>query len=267
MLSLAHDTPQLAEAYERLSDSQLEAGKRLVERLGVKPGDRVLDVGCGTGRLARHTAAIAGNENVHGVDPLPDRVALAERHAPALSFSVGQAEDLRAFADSSFDVVCMSAVFHWVRDKPKALAEARRVLRPRGRLGLTTIPKELRLTSTIAQVCAPLLAGEPYASRIDTAALARTWLGSTTTEIIGGLVEAGFGLCELHVMRRTQVHASGSTVVDFLEASAFGNFLGMVPDDLRAAFRAELIARLEARRGPQGIALEDHGLVAVAERP
>ena len=139
MTSLAHDSPELAQKYDRLSDSQLAGGKRLVERLSLKAGDRVLDVGCGTGRLARWIAEIVGPSGVVGVDPLIDRVDVARAAAPRLSFAVGQAEDLGAFEAESFDAVSMSAVFHWVRDKPKALAEARRVLRPGGRLGLTTL--------------------------------------------------------------------------------------------------------------------------------
>src|SRR5271166_3089920 len=123
MTSLSHDTSHLAETYDRLSDSQFEGGKRLVERLGLKAGDRVLDVGCGTGRLARWIAErVAPGGAVVGIDPLVERVA---------------------FASESFDAVCMSAVFHWVNDKPKALNEARRVLRAGGRLGVTTLPREL----------------------------------------------------------------------------------------------------------------------------
>ena len=70
---------------------------------------------------------------VVGVDPLAERIALARARAPGIRFEVGQAEDLGVFTDESFDVVCLSAVFHWVEDKPKALAEIRRVLCPGGR--------------------------------------------------------------------------------------------------------------------------------------
>ena len=131
MTSFEHDNSRLAETYDRLSDSQFEGGKRLVERLGLKVGDRVLDVGCGTGRLARWIAQCVGPEgSVVGIDPLIERIAIARARAEGISFDVGQAENLSAFAGESFDAVCMSAVFHWVSDKPKALREVRRVLRP-----------------------------------------------------------------------------------------------------------------------------------------
>ena len=265
MASFSHDNPQLAQAYERLSDMQFEGGKRLVERIGLKAGERVLDVGCGTGRLARWMAEIVGPRGVVGIDPLPDRISVARRLAPGLSFEVGNAEDLGAFGDETFDAVCMSAVFHWVREKRKALAESRRVLRRGGRLGMTTTPSELRLSSTIAGVCAAVLTGPPYVGRINTAEVAGTWLGSTVTELIAALTEARLALIELHVVRRSQRHASGEAVVDFLEASSFGNFLHIVPDDLRAAFRADVAAGLDARKDAGGILLQDHGLVVVAE--
>src|SRR5262249_8757268 len=142
--SFTDDTSQLAETYDRISDFQFEGGKRLVERLNLQAGERVLDVGCGTGRLAHWIAERVGpTGSVAGIAPLAERIALATARADAITFAVGQAEDLGAFADESFDAVTMSAVFHWVADKPRALAEIRRVLRPGGRLGVTTIAGEL----------------------------------------------------------------------------------------------------------------------------
>jgi arsenite methyltransferase len=264
--SLTHDSPELAQKYDRLSDSQLAGGKRLVERLSLKAGDRVLDVGCGTGRLARWIAEFVGPTGVVGIDPLVDRVDVARAAAPRLSFSVGQAEDLGAFEAESFDAVCMSAVFHWVRDKPKALAEARRVLRPGGRLGLTTLPKDLRPSSTTTIVCAELLSREPYIGRVSPAGLALAQIGTMLSDLLAMVLEARLEVLELHVARRTQTFAAGTDAVDFLQSSSFGNFLRLVPDDLRDSFRADVAAAFEARIEPSGITLSDHGLILVATR-
>jgi arsenite methyltransferase len=266
--SFTHDSSRLAETYDRLSDSQLESGKRLVERMGVQAGHRVLDVGCGTGRLARWIAErVAPGGSVVGIDPLVDRITLARSRSPGISFDVGQAEDLSAFPAESFDAVCMSAVFHWVSDKPRALAEARRVLRPGGRLGVTTMPRELLAANTMTVVFAPMLGRSPYAERVDLSALAVVSRGHTTSEIVTMVLESGLDLAELHVMPRTRLHPDGEDVVDFIESSSFGNFFRMVPEELRASLRTDLIAELEARKGPEGITMRSYGTVFVAMRP
>jgi ubiquinone/menaquinone biosynthesis C-methylase UbiE len=269
--SFTHDSSHLAETYDRLSDSQFEGGKRLVERLDAKPGDRVLDVGSGTGRLARWIAERVGpTGSVVGIDPLPDRVAIARANAPGVAFEVGRAEDLTAFADESFDVVCMSAVFHWVDDKKKALAEVRRVLRPGGRLGITTLPRELLMAGTVATVLAPLLGQAPYAPSVDLSKFVLASHGLTTSDLLTLIVESQLRPLELHVMARTRSHARGADVVDFLESSSFGNFLRIVPDELRPSLRTDLSAAFDARAGSDGapgqIVLHDWGTVLVARK-
>jgi ubiquinone/menaquinone biosynthesis C-methylase UbiE len=276
--SFTHDNRRLAEAYDRLSDSQFEGGKRLVERLALAKGARVLDVGCGTGRLARWIAEVVGpTGSVVGIDPLADRIAIAREQAgnagnagsgasPSIAFEVGQAEDLSAFADASFDAVAMSAVFHWVSDKARALAEIRRVLRPGGRLGVTTLPRELSGSSTVAPLLMPILGREPFTDKVDLSVLAVASRGHTTTDLVSMVIESGLELVELHLVPRTWTRTTGDEAVDFLEASSFGNFLRIVPEELRGSLRAELAAAFEATRRPEGIVVRDYGCLFVASR-
>jgi ubiquinone/menaquinone biosynthesis C-methylase UbiE len=266
--SFTHDTPELAAAYDRLSDMQFEGGKRLVDRLEVRAGEHVLDLGCGTGRLTTWIAELVGPAGlVVGVDPLPDRIAIArERGGSAARFEVGHAGSLGAFAAESFDAVCMSSVFHWVEDKPRALAEIRRVLRAGGRFGATTIPAELRGRGAIARTLAPVLMRSPYAERADLPALGLMSQGWTTTEIITLLVDAQLELTQLHVVARSRTHRSGADAVDFLEASSFGNLLRVVPEELRPSLRADLAAAFEAQRDGEGVTLRDWGTLFAARK-
>lgn len=104
---------------------------------GAGPGDRVLDIGCSGGYLARVLGSAVGPAgSVTGVDPSASAIAYAQRRAPAnCTFAVGAAQDL-GFPDGSFDVVTSTLAVHHIPEaqRPAAFAEMRRVTRPGGRL-------------------------------------------------------------------------------------------------------------------------------------
>ncbi|APT10454.1 MULTISPECIES: class I SAM-dependent methyltransferase [Mycobacterium] len=110
---------------------------RLVGLSGAEPGNRVLDVGCGTGYFTRRIArAVHPGGSVVGIDPSQSMVDYAARRAPAnAAFQVASAEDL-PFSDQSFDVVVSSLAFHHfpVDRRADAVRQMFRVLRPGGRL-------------------------------------------------------------------------------------------------------------------------------------
>ncbi|TQK44356.1 methyltransferase family protein [Streptomyces sp. SLBN-118] len=113
------------------------AYSRLVELSGARPGDKVLDVGCGTGYLTRLVAAavVPGGSAV-GIDPSPTVIGYARSKAgAACTHETGVAEALNA-PDASFDVVVTSLAIHHIpaNVRPAALREMFRVLRPGGRL-------------------------------------------------------------------------------------------------------------------------------------
>jgi SAM-dependent methyltransferase len=264
--SFTHDSRHLAETYERVSDLQFEGGRRLVERLGLEAGAHVLDIGCGTGRLARWIGERLGPKgSVVGIDPLKERIGIARSHGGAVRFEVAQAEALGAFEDASFDAVCMSSVLHWVSDKAKALAEIRRVLRPGGRLGVTTLPHELARAGTVALVLEPLLQRAPYAGHVDLSALT-SGKRCTSTDLVLLVLESRLELVELHVTQHVSRHESGEAFLDFAEASSFGNFLRIVPEELRASLRADLVSGFEGQRGPHGVVVRGWGVLFVAMR-
>jgi len=96
-------------------------------------GFRVLDVGCGTGRLE---AALAGRARVWGVDAEPRMLEVARRKAPDATFREARAEAL-PFKDAWFDRIVMWLSSH-LFDSQRAFAEARRVLAPGGRAVVVT---------------------------------------------------------------------------------------------------------------------------------
>jgi ubiquinone/menaquinone biosynthesis C-methylase UbiE len=111
----------------------------LIAAVGVQPGQRVLDVGCGTGYFARLLCLSVGRDGlIVGIDPSPAMISYASRQTGRASncqFQVGRVEALEFPADH-FDVVVSSLVMHHLPEglRVAALQEMRRVLRPGGRL-------------------------------------------------------------------------------------------------------------------------------------
>ncbi|MGP4086074.1 class I SAM-dependent methyltransferase [Streptomyces sp. KR55] len=141
------DTPGLTIAHARAYElcgavcfggMRPRAYARLARLSGARPGDRVLDVGCGTGYLTRRIAkAVGPTGSVLGIDPSAEVIAYArdKTREPHCAYEAGVGEALSA-PDGSFDVVvsCL-AVHHLPEDlRPVALREMYRVLRPGGRL-------------------------------------------------------------------------------------------------------------------------------------
>lgn len=100
---------------------------------GLLDGERVLDVGCGTGHLARAVASGSRPTAVHAVDLSAVYIEHARRHAPQtqIRFEVGDACAL-PFGNHSFDRVLSMLVLHFVPQTAQAIAEMRHVARPGG---------------------------------------------------------------------------------------------------------------------------------------
>ena len=100
---------------------------------GVKNGDRVLDVGTGTGSLASVLDATMTSSEIVGVDPSEGFISYAKKNAKSgrTHFETGDAQALR-FQDSSFDQTMALLVMNFIPDHNKAIGEMRRVTRPQG---------------------------------------------------------------------------------------------------------------------------------------
>ena len=132
------DTEEEAREYDAMDHSGPNQAfcDRLVE---LRANGRVLDIGCGPGQVALLIAERIAESEVVGIDLAQHMLDVAERHrakskvAERVSFELADAKGL-PYPDGSFDVVCSNTILHHIPDPQPFLAEAWRVLKPRGAL-------------------------------------------------------------------------------------------------------------------------------------
>jgi ubiquinone/menaquinone biosynthesis C-methylase UbiE len=123
----------VAEQYERARPTYADDALRwLVDRIGIAPGRRVLDLAAGTGKLTRQLVALGAS--VVAVEPGDAMRELLERVVPEAESLAGSAEAI-PLADASVDAITVGQAYHWFRPE-EALAEMHRVLRPGGAVAL-----------------------------------------------------------------------------------------------------------------------------------
>jgi ubiquinone/menaquinone biosynthesis C-methylase UbiE len=133
----------LYDPFSRLMGARRPRGE-LLDRAGLRPGARVLEIGCGTGTVLLAATRRCPGVEATGLDPDPAALRRARRKATragqALRLDQGFAADL-PYPDGGFDRVLSSFMLHHLRpaDLPTALAEVRRVLAPGGELHVVDV--------------------------------------------------------------------------------------------------------------------------------
>lgn len=117
------------EVYEARHAFVWQLGEDLVHMLEPKPGERILDLGCGTGQLTRKIAD--SGADVLGLDASPDMIGQARQNYPELRWVLADAS--RMSFDGEFDAVFSNAALHWMLDADAVGQGIGRALRPGGR--------------------------------------------------------------------------------------------------------------------------------------
>jgi ubiquinone/menaquinone biosynthesis C-methylase UbiE len=131
----------IAEVYERFLVGPLFSpfAQQLLDRAALAPTERLLDIACGTGVVARTAQQVHGHRGqAVGVDASPAMLGMARTVAPTIEFREGDASRLPVGNTEQFDLVSCHQGLQFFPDKPAAIREMRRVLAPGGRIALGT---------------------------------------------------------------------------------------------------------------------------------
>ncbi len=205
----------------------------LVDLLDPKPGERILDLGCGTGHL---TAQIAERgASTTGLDSSVSMIAQARQNYPKLKFALADASDFRF--DEPFDAVFSNAALHWIPEAQRVIASVARALKPGGRFVL-----EMGGKGNIARIVAALNAvlGEAgYAPR-------NPWYFPSAGEYAALLEQHGFEVEALWTIERwNKLEHPEKGLREWLEMFA-GIWFEGIPENKRGAVVAEIESRLRS---------------------
>lgn len=212
-----------AEGYDRSFAFVSAYGRDLVRLLAPVPGERVLDLGCGTGELAAELADLG--VSVQGIDADASMIAQARAKHPEVAFEQADGHDF--VLSQPVDAVLSNAALHWMREPAAVIARVRAALRPGGRL-----VAELGGQGNVA-VIRSAVAEAAEAAGVDATRLRSPWFFPSPGEYATLLEAGGFRVRLVeHFDRVTPLDGGPDGLVDWLRM--FGTaLLAGVPAELR----------------------------------
>jgi len=204
----------------------------LIELLDPRPGERILDLGCGTGHLTAQIAARGAEAT--GLDASVSMIAQARQNYPKLKFVLADASGFRF--DQPFDAVFSNAALHWIPEAGSVAASVFHALRPGGRFVL-----EMGGKGNIARIVAALSAVLQDANFTPQ----NPWYFPSAAEYATLLEQHGFEIDALWTIERwNQLEHPEKGLREWLEMFAGVWFEG-VPEKAREGLIAEVESRLK----------------------
>lgn len=250
------------DAYRAASAHQTAWGLALIDDLALSGGERVLDLGCGDGRLTAEIARRVPAGEVLGIDSAPGMIETAAASSgPNLTFREQRIETLDEPA--RWDVVFSNATLHWVLDHVNLLRRIRAALRPGGlaRLNFASEDNSPSMMRTLREAMA-----EPrFANAFN--GFEWPWFMPSIEAYRALVGDAGFATFEVFDENADRAIESETALVGWLDQPCLIPFLRHLPPDLRDPFRQQAIEMLlAATRQPDGSLFEVFRRVHVRAR-
>lgn len=234
----------------------------------LRTGERVLDVACGTGIVARLAAQQIGTTGlVTGVDLNPGMLEVARAHTPTSGAAVDWREgDAGALPcdDASYHVVLCQQGFQFFPDQPQALREMYRVLRPGGRVALC-VWRSIEHNPFNQAVAAGLAR---YVSAEAAASLRAPFAHGAAQVLRTLLADAGFQAVEIQVkVLHRRMLPPDASIPGYLASTPMAQTVAALAEEVRTALLRDIGEALQRYRHPEGLMIPQETHIALASKP
>ena len=220
-----------AESYERVSAPLEAMGRGVLDRLELRGDERVLDAGCGTGRVTAALVERLPRGQVVAVDGSPSMVEQArERLGPGVDVFVADLLELEL--DEPVDAILSTATFHWIPDHDRLFERLSAALRPGGRIvaqcgGAGNVAT---VQAAIDAVAEPALEGWPG-----------PWNFQSPEDTAARLERIGFA--DIRTWPQ-DVRVAPDDIREYLGTVMLGSHLERIPEERRSAFVEAVLAEM-----------------------
>jgi trans-aconitate methyltransferase len=228
--------------YSKHSSVQQAWARELIGKLKLQPAERLLDIGCGDGKVTAELAGLLPAGSVVGIDNSAEMIRFARLEFPTvrcpnLRFEVADARDLKFEED--FDAVFSNAALHWIVGHEPVLAGVARALRPGGRV-LLQMGGKGNATPVIAVLEEMIQANKWHPYFVDDFAFPYGFHGPD--EYAPWLTRAGLIALRIELIPRDMVHKGPDQLAGWIRTTWLP-YTHRVPIVLRDAFIHELVDR------------------------
>jgi trans-aconitate methyltransferase len=226
--------------YHKNSSEQQRWGLELLDKIALSGNERVLDVGCGDGKLTAEIVRRVPHGSVLGIDKSEDMIRFAQEHYqpdvfPNLKFVLLDARNL--FFDQEFDVVFSNAALHWVDDHANILLKIRESLSAGGRVIAQMGGKGN--ASGILKVLGTMIRGEKWADYFSGFSVPYTFYDDQEYKML--LESAGLTVKRLELIPKYMVHNGQEGLAAWIRATWLP-YTRRVPAELHSEFIHEIVA-------------------------
>jgi trans-aconitate 2-methyltransferase len=220
-----------AASYQRVSAPLEAMGRDVLDRLELRGDERVLDAGCGTGRVTAALVERLPRGHVVAVDGSPSMVEQArERLGPDVEVFVADLVELEL--DEPVDAILSTATFHWIPDHDRLFERLFAALRPGGRIVAQCggVGNVVGVQNAIDAVAEPALEGWPG-----------PWNFQSPGDTADRLERIGFTAVRTWLL---DVRVEPDDMREYLATVVLGSHLERIPEERRAAFVDAVLAEL-----------------------